>query len=267
MIWWIPLSLKPIRINNSPNQSTIPSKNRERKLQYAKNLFHSIVTTPRFGGRAKCTRVPANTTDCLLKFISPLETSRRRCMCIGATVPTENHSKDASSASAGYLSKPIISFLAGSPYMCYGRNQHRSDINIHYIPNDSRSPDLESCCQPPPSSSSSSSVRSWSNGTSAYRFVIYGESLVSRLSDEARAATVGDSSFGSPHPAAATSSTSQDLPDFRYLSFRHSLGLVESPFSPGWVRSAITIPKSWFCERANLPCRFVRREQNDALWL
>lgn len=71
--------------------------------------------------------------------------------------------------------------------MRYGRNQHRSDINIHYIPNDPRStssPASRPACFP--SSSSSSSVRFRSNGVSADHFVIYGESLASRLSDEAR---------------------------------------------------------------------------------
>lgn len=44
---------------------------------------------------------------------------------------------------------------------------------------------------------------------SADRFVIYGESLASRLSDEASGtATVGDSSFGPPHPAAASFTSS-----------------------------------------------------------
>jgi len=80
--------------------------------------------------------------------------------------------------------------------------------------------------------------------------MIYWESLASRLSDGATGtATVGDSSFGPPHPAAASSAclSCETLPrPFRYLSFRHSLGLVESPFSLV-DRCAITIPK-WFCE-------------------
>lgn len=67
--------------------------------------------------------------------------------------------------------------------MRYGRNQHRSDINIHYIPNDPR---LTSNPASRPPSSSSSSVRFRSNDVSANRFVIYGESLASRLSVEAR---------------------------------------------------------------------------------
>lgn len=97
--------------------------------------------------------------------------------------------------------------------------------------------------------------------------MIYGESSASRLSDEARNATVGDSSFGPPHTAAglpvpAVSRAPSRFPS--YLSFRHSLGLVESPFSRRDTVRTITIPKSRFRERTNLPCRFVRREQDDA---
>lgn len=116
--------------------------------------------------------------------------------------------------------------------MRHGRNQHRSDINIHYIPNDPRltsSPASRSACFPP--SSSSSSVRFRSNDVSADRFVIYGESLASRLSDEARyrdswrlvlRSSTSCRRFRLVHPVARGT----DLPDFRYLSFRHSLGLV-----------------------------------------
>lgn len=184
-------------------------------------------------------------------------------MCTRATIPSP---KIIRKVHLQHLADIRVSRLYLSSQACrirvtrHGRNQHRSDINIHYIPNDPHSPDLESCCQPPPPSSS---VRSRSNGTSAYRFVIYGESLASRLSDEARAATVGDSSFGSPYPAAASSSTRhQDLPDFRYLSFRHSLGLVESPFSPGWLRrdyhSEIMILRKG---KSSVPLRSTRAER------
>lgn len=119
-------------------------------------------------------------------------------------------------------------------------NQHRGDINIHYIPSDPRST-LSPAISLPPAIFFRPFSKQWY--ISADRFVIYGESLASRLSDEATGtATVGDSSFGSPHPAAASSTSSypahRNPPDFRYLSFRHSLGLVESPFSPvdRWAR-------------------------------
>lgn len=65
---------------------------------------------------------------------------------------------------------------------------------------------------PPPTSPSSPhhllpSVLEAMVDISADHFVIYGESLASRLSDEATGtATVGDSSFGPPHPAALASS-------------------------------------------------------------
>lgn len=161
-------------------------------------------------------------------------------MRIRATVPAENHSKDASSASGGYLSKPIISCLRLAVYVlrdAVGISIEATLISIIFPT--TRTPPTWS----PAASPSSAAVFFRPFPKQRHIRVPYRDLWrkfsLAIIQRGPRAATVGDSSFGSPHPAAATSSTRQDLPDFRYLSFRHSLGLVESPFQPGWATTRL----------------------------
>lgn len=154
--------------------------------------------------------------------------------------------------------------------MRYGRNQHRSDINIHYIPNDPRSTSnpASSFARFPPSARTPLRLLPSVFEATAYRFVIYGESLASRLSDEARYRDSWRLVLRSSTSCTAASATSTlqprtDLPDFRYLSFRHSLGLIRIAILAGRTvardyHSEIMISRKG---KSSMPFRSTRTER------
>lgn len=111
---------------------------------------------------------------------------------VNITVSTELYSRDARQIHTYiYIWVNWLYIFLRISRICamrYGRNQHRSDINIHYIPNDPRSTSspASSFARFPPSARTPLRLLPSVSEATAYRFVIYGESLASRLSDEAR---------------------------------------------------------------------------------